>query len=57
MLTSKEYRQQANACLRLTRRPGELYLRTLLAELTAELNDAADDAEIKARELRGLDPH
>jgi hypothetical protein len=57
MLTSKGYRQQAKACLQQTNRPDELYLRTLLAELTAGLNEAAQDAEMKEREVRGPDPH
>jgi hypothetical protein len=57
MLTSNEYRRQATACLRLIERPDELYDRTLLAELTTELNDAAHDAEIKEREVRKPDRH
>jgi len=39
--TPKEYRQQAQACLRLAREAKEVYVRTALVELARELRRKA----------------
>ncbi len=39
--TPKEYRQQAQACLRLAREAKEAYVRTALVELARELSRKA----------------
>ena len=41
MPTPKEYRQQAQACLRLAREAKEAYVRTALVELARELSRKA----------------
>jgi hypothetical protein len=52
MPNSKEYHLQAKECLELANRPDELYERTVLIDLAAEFNDAAD--ELESRERSGV---
>jgi hypothetical protein len=54
--TPKEYRQQAQACLRLAREAKEAYVRTALVELARELSRKAMPdyrRSALARRLRG----
>jgi len=50
--TPKEYRQQAQACLRLAREAKEPYVRSALAELARELSRKAIPHSLRRRLAR-----
>ena len=55
MPTAKEYRLEAEACLKLAKRADEFYVKDALIELARDYERAAHQAERRERDMLGPD--